>query len=149
MAFQLPPPPVGEDLRSPAWRDWLYKMSKAFSTAGSILWTAITLPSSVANTVLAGPTTGADATAAFRALVAADLPTVTVAKGGTGQTTYTNGQLLIGNTSGNTLTKATLTAGSNVTITNGAGTITIASTGGGGGSSTGGDIFMQQNFQGF
>jgi hypothetical protein len=59
--------------------------------------------------------------------------TVAVANGGTGQTTYTNGQLLIGNTTGNTLSKATLTAGSNITITNGAGTITIASTGGGGG----------------
>ena len=56
-----------------------------------------------------------------------------VANGGTGQTSYTDGQLLIGNTTGNTLSKATLTAGSGVTITNGAGTITIASTGGGGG----------------
>jgi hypothetical protein len=58
--------------------------------------------------------------------------TISVAKGGTGQTTYTNGQLLIGNTTGNTLTKATLTAGSGITITNGAGSITIASTAGGG-----------------
>jgi hypothetical protein len=55
----------------------------------------------------------------------------TVATGGTGQSTYTNGQLLIGNTTGNTLTKATLTAGTNITITNGPGTITIAATGGG------------------
>ena len=54
--------------------------------------------------------------------------TLAVDKGGTGQTSYTNGQLLIGNTTGNTLTKATLTAGENVTITNGAGSITIAST---------------------
>lgn len=53
--------------------------------------------------------------------------TVPVATGGTGQTSYTNGQLLIGNTSGNTLTKATLTAGTNITITNGAGSITISS----------------------
>ena len=57
---------------------------------------------------------------------------VTAANGGTGQTTYTNGQLLIGNASGG-LTKANLTAGSNITITNGDGTITIASSGGGGG----------------
>jgi len=55
-----------------------------------------------------------------------------VANGGTGQTSYTNGQLLIGNTAGNTLTKATLTAGSGVSITNGAGSITIAATGSGG-----------------
>jgi hypothetical protein len=60
----------------------------------------------------------------------------TVATGGTGQSTYTNGQLLIGNTTGNTLTKATLTAGANITITNGPGTITIDSTGGGGGGVT-------------
>ena len=55
--------------------------------------------------------------------------TVLEANGGTGETTYTNGQLLIGNTAGG-LTKATLTAGSNVTITNGDGAITIASSGG-------------------
>jgi len=53
--------------------------------------------------------------------------TLPVASGGTGQTSYTNGQLLIGNTTGNTLTKATLTAGTNITITNGNGSITIAS----------------------
>ena len=55
-----------------------------------------------------------------------------VASGGTGQTTYTNGQLLIGNTTGNTLTKATLTAGTGVAITNGTGSITISATGSGG-----------------
>lgn len=58
--------------------------------------------------------------------------TLAVANGGTGQTTYTNGQLLIGNTTGGTLTKATLTAGSGISITNGGGSITIAATGGGG-----------------
>lgn len=52
--------------------------------------------------------------------------TLPVANGGTNQTSYTDGQLLIGNTTGNTLTKATLTAGSGVTITNGSGSITIA-----------------------
>jgi hypothetical protein len=51
--------------------------------------------------------------------------TLAVASGGTGQTSFTNGQLLIGNTTGNTLTKATLTAGTNISITNGAGAITI------------------------
>jgi hypothetical protein len=63
-------------------------------------------------------------------LPSANLPTVPVDKGGTGQTTYTNGQLLIGNTTGNTLTKTTLTAGTNITITNGAGSITIDAAGG-------------------
>jgi hypothetical protein len=51
-----------------------------------------------------------------------------VAYGGTGNTSYTNGQLLIGNSTGNTLTKSTLTAGSNISITNGTGSITIAAT---------------------
>ncbi len=49
--------------------------------------------------------------------------------GGTGLTTApSNGQLLIGNGSGYTL--AALTAGSNISITNGAGSISIAATGG-------------------
>jgi hypothetical protein len=55
-----------------------------------------------------------------------------VADGGTGQGSYTDGQLLIGNTTGNTLTKATITAGSGISVTNGSGAITIAASGGGG-----------------
>ncbi len=56
-----------------------------------------------------------------------------IANGGTGVTsTPTNGQLLIGNGTG--YTASTLTAGSNITITNSSGGITIASSGGGGGS---------------
>ena len=51
--------------------------------------------------------------------------TVAVANGGTGQTSYTNGQLLIGN--GTTLTKATLTGTSNqINVTNGVGSITLS-----------------------
>lgn len=50
-----------------------------------------------------------------------------VAGGGTGQSSYTNGQLLIGNTTGNTLSKATLTGTTNqVVVTNGAGSITLS-----------------------
>ena len=52
--------------------------------------------------------------------------TLAVANGGTGQTSYTDGQLLIGNSTGNTLTKATLTAGTGITVTNGSGSISIA-----------------------
>ena len=54
--------------------------------------------------------------------------TIAVNKGGTGQTSYLDGQLLIGKSQGHTLEKATLTAGSNISITNGAGSITIAAT---------------------
>lgn len=52
--------------------------------------------------------------------------------GGTGSSTYSNGQLLIGNSLSGSLTPNTLTAGANITITNGNGTITIASSGGSG-----------------
>jgi len=66
--------------------------------------------------------------------------TLAVLNGGTGQTSYTDGQLLIGNSTGNTLTKASLTAGSGVTITPGAGSISIAFTGPGSGSVTSVDV---------
>jgi len=57
--------------------------------------------------------------------------TLAVANGGTGLTTTpANGALDIGNGTG--FTRTTLTAGSNITITNGAGSVTIASTGGSG-----------------
>ena len=51
--------------------------------------------------------------------------TLPVVNGGTGDSTYTDGQLLIGNTTGNTLTKATLTAGTGITVTNGSGSVTV------------------------
>src|SRR5205823_4237084 len=54
--------------------------------------------------------------------------TIDVSHGGTGQTTYTDGQLLIGNSSGTTLSKATLTPGSGIAIANGNGSITISQT---------------------
>jgi hypothetical protein len=98
--------------------------------------------SKTANYVLAAPN-GSAGVPTFRAIVAADIPTLNqnttgsaaslsatlaVSSGGTGQTSYTDGQLLIGNTTGNTLTKATLTAGTGIAITNGNGSISIAST---------------------
>ena len=57
-----------------------------------------------------------------------DVP-LPVNSGGTGQSSFVDGELLIGNTTGNTLTKAVLTAGTNISVTNGAGSITIAVTG--------------------
>jgi trimeric autotransporter adhesin len=56
--------------------------------------------------------------------------TLAVANGGTGQTSYTDGELLIGNSTGNTLTKATLDCRNRYYVTNGTGSITIATTGG-------------------
>ena len=71
-------------------------------------------------------------------IVAGTTGTLSTARGGTGVTTASNGQLLIGNGTG--FTAATLTAGSGVTLTNGAGSIAIAFTGPGAGTVTSIDV---------
>jgi hypothetical protein len=53
---------------------------------------------------------------------------IDVLSGGTGNTSYTDGQLLIGNSNGNTLSKGTLIAGTGISITNGNGSIEIGNT---------------------
>lgn len=64
-------------------------------------------------------------------VVGANLGIVQIPNGGTGLSSYpTNGQLLIGNTAGQKYNLKTLTAGTGITITNGAGSITITGTGG-------------------
>jgi hypothetical protein len=99
--------------------------------------------SKTANYVLAAPD-GTAGAPTFRAIVAADIPTlnqnttgtaanvtgtVAVANGGTGLTTTpANGALDIGNGTG--FTRATLTAGTGITVTNASGAITIAAAGG-------------------
>lgn len=86
-------------------------------------------------------------TGALSVAVAGDFPTlnqnttgtasnvtgvVAVANGGTGLSSApANGQIDIGN--GTNFTRTTITAGSGITVTNGAGSITIAATGGSGG----------------
>lgn len=71
-------------------------------------------------------------TSATGAAVTFDLDTpVAVTSGGTGQSSYTDGQLLIGNTTGNTLAKGTLTAGAGISIVNASGSITISNSAGG------------------
>jgi len=88
-------------------------------------WNATTIATTKGGTGLTSFTNGGAVYAtSTSALTTGTLP---VASGGTGQTSFTNGQLLIGNTTGNTLTKATLTGtASQITVTNGTGSITLS-----------------------
>jgi hypothetical protein len=88
-------------------------------------WNATTIATTKGGTGLTSFTNGGAVYAtSTSALTTGTLP---VASGGTGQASYTNGQILIGNTTGNTLTKTTLTGTTNqVAVTNGAGSITLS-----------------------
>lgn len=88
MAYSLPPPPVGEKIDSPAFRDWFYKLKQYLDIGFSADWSQIVLPEVDANNVFIGPTSGSPATAAFRPLVSADLPNKTA--------TYVAGETLGG-----------------------------------------------------
>jgi hypothetical protein len=102
------------------------------SNGAGALPTFQALPAGGVTTFNAGTTGFTPNTATSGAVTLAG--TLAVANGGTGQTSYTDGQLLIGNTTGNTLTKATLTAGTGISVTNASGSITIAATGSSGSS---------------
>ena len=101
--------------------------------AGAPTWTTVSGTGTVTSVDVSGGTTGltysgGPVTTSGTVTMAG---TLAVANGGTGLTTTpANGALDIGNGTG--FTRTTLTAGSNITITNGAGSISIASTGGGG-----------------
>ncbi len=97
-----------------------------FITAAPVASTNVTMTKTWSLGMSGGLDVGADLRIAGNATLTNAL---TVGNGGTGQTTFTNGQLLIGNTTGNTLTKATLTAGAGVTVTNSTGSITLTNTG--------------------
>lgn len=100
-------------------------------TNGQVLTLAAGVPSWAASTggvtsfytTLSGLTPSSTSTGAI--LLAGTLGT---SSGGTGQTTYTDGQLLIGNSSGGGLVKSTLTPGTGISITNAGGSITISNT---------------------
>jgi hypothetical protein len=73
---------------------------------------AVSLATQSANTVFAGPTTGAAAAPTFRALDIADIPTITAVKGGTGQTSYTIGDILYADTTTTLARRAAVASGS-------------------------------------
>ncbi|MEW6210918.1 MAG: ubiquitin-activating E1 FCCH domain-containing protein [Acidobacteriota bacterium] len=79
-----------------------------------------------ANQFLATPD-GSTGTVGLRAIVAADLPTITVAKGGTGLTSVGSAFQVLGtNSTATAFTHLTIAAGANITVTPSGSTITIA-----------------------
>ena len=95
------------------------------SCDGTATGMRLSLTSTVVTSFSAGTTGLTPSTATQGAVTLAG--TLAVANGGTGLTaTPTNGQLDIGN--GTDFTRATLTAGSGISITNGAGSITLTAT---------------------
>ena len=92
------------------------RANAAYANANSAIYTAAQIRANISNTtpILYDPTTGV-----------VSLTTVPVTLGGTGQTSYSNGDLLIGNTMSGGLDRANLTQGYGISITNSNGRITI------------------------
>lgn len=75
----LGPPPFVRHENS--FDRWMRQLWQRIAVEGQILWTQVIKPTVVKNTFLSGPTTGADAQADFRAIVAADLGTGSASAG--------------------------------------------------------------------
>ena len=88
-------------------------MPNVFSVANSPVTTTgtltVTLATQTANLIFAGPTTGSAAAPTFRSIVLADLPTITLAKGGTGATSLTASRVVVVNSGGTALEVSTVT----------------------------------------
>lgn len=104
---------------------------------GGVFLSSADIPNNTANTTGTAGNITATSNSTLTTLSSLSLPasqitgTLPVVNGGTGQSSFTDGQILIGETTGNTLVPATLTAGTGIAITNGGGTITVSTTGAG------------------
>jgi hypothetical protein len=111
---------------------WLTVSNSPLTGNGTLAVSATT--GETANQVLATPN-GSSGAVGLRSIVAADLPTVPTSGGGTGLTSIGTADQILGVAhTGGALEYKTLTAGANVTITDAAGQITIASSGTGSGT---------------
>jgi len=111
--------------------DWQWKVYKLGNISTSTLTSADVGLGNVENTALStwvGSTNLATLGTVTTGTWSADVLDVSV--GGTGQVSFEDGELLIGNSTGNGLDIGVLTEGTGITVTNGAGSITIDSSGG-------------------
>ena len=113
---------VATFLATPTSANLAAALTDETGTGANVFATSPTLTTPILGT----PTSGTLTSCTGLPLTTGVTGTLPVANGGTNQTSYTDGQLLIGNTTGNTLTKTTLTAGAGISITNGSGSITVA-----------------------
>lgn len=106
------------------------------TTAGTI---ALSMDTQTANTVLAGPSSGGAATPSFRALAAADIPTIAASQVTGANLTAASSKVSVTGGTGAVLNAATVDiVPANITITDLAGTLTVAK-GGTGLTSVGSD----------
>jgi len=85
---------------------FLSRTGSPITSSGTI---AITLATQTANQIFAGPTTGGAAQPTFRSIVLADLPTITVAKGGTNATSFAASRVILSNSGGTALEVSAVT----------------------------------------
>jgi len=101
---------------------------------------ALSFDNQSANTIFAGPTTGGAAAPAFRGLVAADIPTIPASSVTGANLTAASSKVAVTGGTGAVLSAATVDiVPANITITDLAGTLTVAK-GGTGLTSVGGDV---------